>query len=130
MSHTHRIVCSGCDVKFCTLRYNTGPEECRVGCFGPLHRKQRKSTRPAMNCFISINWSPVPQLLKPVHSDWRRHSSPTEMMQQLKWQSLEHRRHTARLTMMYNIQHGLVDIHLSKYAQPARTHCATEHLDL
>ena len=35
---------------------------------------------------------------------------------------------TARLTMMYKIQHGLVDIPLSKYTQPARTHCATEHL--
>ena len=50
-----------------------------------------------------------------------------KMMQQLKWQSLEHRRHTARLTM-YKIQHGLVDIPLSKYTQPARTRCATEHL--
>ena len=30
--------------------------------------------------------------------------------------------------MMYKIQHGLVDIPLSKYTQPARTHCATEHL--
>ena len=50
------------------------------------------------------------------------------MMNQLKWQTLEHRRHTARLTMMYTIQHNLVDIPLSKYTQPARTHCATEHI--
>ncbi|KAK2178352.1 hypothetical protein NP493_546g02033 [Ridgeia piscesae] len=50
------------------------------------------------------------------------------MVKKLKWQSLEHRSHTARLTMMYTIQHGLVDIPLSKYTQPARTHCATEHL--
>ena len=63
-----------------------------------------------------------------VQSVWWRHSSPTEMMKILKWQSLEHRRHTARLTMMYKIQHGLVDIPLSKNTQPARTHCATEHL--
>ena len=63
-----------------------------------------------------------------VHSDWRRHSSTNEMMNQLKWQTLEHRRHTARLTMMYKIQHNLVDIPLNKYTQPARTHCATEHL--
>ena len=63
-----------------------------------------------------------------VHSDWRRHSSPTEMMNQLQWQTLEHRRHTARLTMMYTIQHNLIDIPLNKYTQPARTHCATEHL--
>ena len=49
------------------------------------------------------------------------------MMKQLKWQTLEHRRHTARLTMMYKIQHGVVDIPLSKYTQPACTHCVTEH---
>ena len=30
--------------------------------------------------------------------------------------------------MMQQIQHGLVDIPLSKYTQPVRTHCATEHL--
>ena len=43
-------------------------------------------------------------------------------------QTLEHRRHTARLTNMYKIQHSLVYIPLSKYTQPVRTHCATEHL--
>ena len=63
-----------------------------------------------------------------IQSDWRRHSSPTEIMQQLKWQSLDYRRHTTKLAMMYKIQHGLVDIPLSKYTQPARIHCATEHL--
>ena len=63
-----------------------------------------------------------------VQSDWLRHSNPTEMMKKLKWPSLEQRRHTAWLTMMYKIQPGLVDIPLSKYTQPARTHCATEHL--
>ena len=63
-----------------------------------------------------------------VQCDWWRHSSPTEMMNQLKWQTLEHCRHTARLTMMYTIQHRLIDIPLSKYTQPACTHCATEHL--
>ena len=68
-----------------------------------------------------LDWSN----LGPPH---RRHSSPTEMVKKLKWQSLEHRSHTAKLTMMYTIQHGLVDIPLSKYTQPARTHCATEHL--
>ena len=62
------------------------------------------------------------QAARYVHSDWRRHSSPTAMIQQLKWQSLEHRRHTARLTTIYKIQQGLVDIPLSKYTQPARTH--------
>ena len=63
-----------------------------------------------------------------IHSDWRRHSSPTEMMHQLKRHNLQHRRHTARLTVMYKIQHNLVDIPLNRYTQPARTHCATEHL--
>ena len=52
-----------------------------------------------------------------VHSDWRCHSSPTEMMQ--------HRRHTARLIMMYKIQHGLIDIPLSEYTHPSQ--CTTEH---
>ncbi|KAK2181341.1 hypothetical protein NP493_403g05009 [Ridgeia piscesae] len=50
------------------------------------------------------------------------------MIQQLKWQSLEHSRQTDSLTMMYKIRHGLVDIPLSKYTQSACTHCATEHL--
>ena len=50
------------------------------------------------------------------------------MIEQLKWQSLEQRRHTARLTMMYTIQYGLFYIPLSKYTQPAPIHCATEHL--
>ena len=39
-------------------------------------------------------------------------SSPTEMIQQLKWESLEHRRRISRLTMFYKIQHGLVAVPL------------------
>ena len=62
-----------------------------------------------------------------VHRDWRRHSSPTEMMNQLKWHTLKHRRHTARLTMMYNIQHNLVDIH-SANSHSHRVHTVPQNI--
>ena len=39
-------------------------------------------------------------------------SSPTDMIRQLEWESLEQRRQKARLTMFYKIQHGLVAVHL------------------
>ena len=55
-----------------------------------------------------------------VHSDWWRHSTPTAMIQQLKWKSLQHRRHTASLTVAYISQHG--SWLPSQFIHPASTH--------
>ena len=51
-------------------------------------------------------------------SDYSRHSSVTQMMQQLGWRSLEHRRADARLCLFYKIVFGLVAIPM-----PAYIHC-------
>ena len=56
-----------------------------------------------------------------VFQDFSRHSSPTSMIKELQWTSLEQRRLTARLTMMYQIQHGLTDI-LSHYTTRSCSH--------
>ena len=39
------------------------------------------------------------------------------MLDKLEWDSLEDRRHKARLTMLYKIHHGLVDIDPTKHYQ-------------
>ena len=41
-----------------------------------------------------------------------RESSVTTMLEELKWDSLEHRRAMAKVTMMYRITNHLIDIHL------------------
>ena len=46
-----------------------------------------------------------------VKSDYRREPSVvTELLSSLNWQSLAERRMAARLTMIYKMVHGLVDI--------------------
>ena len=45
-----------------------------------------------------------------VKRDYRRTSSVTTMLQDLQWDTLQHRRNVARATMLYKIQHQLVDI--------------------
>ena len=45
-----------------------------------------------------------------VFQDFSRHSSPTSMTKELQWTSLEQRRLMARPTVMYQTQHGLIDI--------------------
>jgi len=47
---------------------------------------------------------------KYVFQDVSRYSSPTAMMNQLEWITLEQRRLIARLVMMYGIQYGLIDV--------------------
>ena len=42
-------------------------------------------------------------------------SSPTEMLQQLQWETLVHRRRIARLVMFFKIQHGLVAVPLLRH---------------
>ncbi len=49
----------------------------------------------------------------------RNRSSPTEMLQELGWTSLEDRRRHQRLVMLYKINHGLVAIDANQYMTPA-----------
>ena len=43
-------------------------------------------------------------------NDWRQDSSPTEMIERLKWQTLEERRHVARLMFMHKFENNVIDI--------------------
>ena len=45
-----------------------------------------------------------------VKGDYKRESSVTQMICDLGWQSLEARRAVSRLSLMYKIAHGLVDV--------------------
>ena len=45
-----------------------------------------------------------------VKKDYQRKSSVTTMLQALKWDTLQHRRNVARVTMLYKTINGLVDI--------------------
>ena len=47
-----------------------------------------------------------------VFNRYHNMSSPTDMIRQLEWESLEQHRRKARLTMFYKIQHGLVAVPL------------------
>ncbi|KAK3096098.1 hypothetical protein FSP39_023212 [Pinctada imbricata] len=50
--------------------------------------------------------------------DYQRTSSVTSMLQQLQWQTLQHRRNIAQVTMMYRIAHDLVDIPAAQFLHP------------
>ena len=50
-----------------------------------------------------------------VSNDYGSTSSVTEMMSNLSWDTLQKRRDLARLSMMYHIVHGLVDIPVQPY---------------
>ena len=55
------------------------------------------------------------------NKSWRdRNVSPTAPMKQLGWQSLENRRYHQRMTMMYNISHGLVAVPPTELVKPQR----------
>ena len=47
-------------------------------------------------------------------------SSVTDMLEELKWESLESRRHKHQLTMLFRIIHHLVDIKAEDYLHPAK----------
>ncbi len=51
----------------------------------------------------------------------RNRSSPTEMLQDLEWLSLEERRRLQRLTILYKIANGLVAIDGQHYLTRAET---------
>ena len=41
------------------------------------------------------------------------------MLEDIGWESLQERRYTARVSLLYKIQHGLVDIESSRYMRPS-----------
>ena len=49
---------------------------------------------------------------------YRRRDSVTSMLQELEWKSLEWRRNSASLALLYKIQHDLVAINPSHYLSP------------
>ena len=53
-----------------------------------------------------------------VNNDFRRQSSITEMLQKLKWDSLQDRRARSQLVMLYKIQYQLVAIPDATYLVP------------
>ena len=65
-----------------------------------LERVQRKAARFVKNCWI------------------REEGVMTNMLSDLKWDSLQTRREKARLVMFYRVTHGLVDIPLPKDLLP------------
>jgi hypothetical protein len=54
-------------------------------------------------------------------------SSVNEMLQQLKWETLESRRTKIQLTMFYKIVNNLVDIPADHYLTPSKTRTRTTH---
>ena len=54
-----------------------------------------------------------------VNNDFRRQSSVTEMLQKLKWDSLQERRARSQLVMLYKIQHQQVAIPAATYLVPS-----------
>ena len=54
-----------------------------------------------------------------VNNDFRRQSSVTEILQQLKWDFLQERRARSQLVMLYKIQHQLVAIPAATYLVPS-----------
>jgi hypothetical protein len=54
-----------------------------------------------------------------VNNDFRRQNSVTEMLQKLKWDSLQERRARSQLVMLYKIQHQLVAIPATTYLAPS-----------
>jgi len=47
--------------------------------------------------------------------DYRRTSSVTAMKEQLHWQTLQQRRHQAKVTMLYKVRNGLVAVPAEQY---------------
>jgi len=63
-----------------------------------------------------------------VMGDYRRTSSVTAMIKNLQWQSLEARRKTAQVTMLYRIANALVAIPTAPFLQPSNLRTRGHHL--
>jgi len=62
-----------------------------------------------------------------VNQNYHNTSSVTDMITQLGWESLEQRRHRARLVFMYKIVHGVVAIPADQYLLPVRRALRGQH---
>ncbi|KAI8520508.1 hypothetical protein Bbelb_002620 [Branchiostoma belcheri] len=63
-----------------------------------------------------------------VYNNYRRTASVTEMLGNLRWQSLEHRRKMARLTTMFKVLHNTISVpHTSCLVPAARCSRRTNH---
>ena len=51
-------------------------------------------------------------------SDYRHTSSPSQMIEDLGWQSMQNRRSNAKVVMVYRITFGLVDIPAASFFHP------------
>ena len=54
-----------------------------------------------------------------VYGDYKTTSSPIQMIADLGWETLCHRRANAKLVMMYSITHGLIDISGPAFLHPS-----------
>ena len=68
-----------------------------------------------MKCNIYKLESVQQQAARFAMNDYHSTSSVTDMINKLKWNSLNHRRDTIRLQMMYKIIHRIVDLNLPDY---------------
>ena len=51
--------------------------------------------------------------------DYRTTSSTSQLISRLGWESMQHRRTTARIVMMYRVRHHLIDIPVAMLSHPA-----------
>ena len=67
-----------------------------------------------------------------VHNRYHNTSSVTDMMNQLNWRSLQHRRRDTRLCMIYKVYHGLIavpaDDLVLKQRVAKNSHCMAFHI--
>ena len=63
-----------------------------------------------------------------VYNDYSSYSSVTNMLQQLNWESLEHRRIKATIIMFYKIINNIVSVNFSQHLQHLTTRTRGHHL--
>ena len=95
---------------YCSLVRST--LECCSGTWDPHLQKDitklEKVNRRAVRVVFNKSWQD-------------RNVSPTALMKQLGWQSLENRRYHQRMTNMHNIPHGLMAVPLTELVKPQRS---------
>jgi len=65
-----------------------------------------------------------------VKHDYSRHSSVTNMLTDLKWDTLQHKRNAAGISMFYKIKNHLVNIHPSHLLRPTRNSTRSQNDNL
>jgi hypothetical protein len=96
------------------------------------HRTKTSKTNQQWNQYVSTVWDPsnqkkikaIEQIQKRaarcVHNNYtdRTPWCVTNMVTSLKWENLEDRRKSAKLSMLFKIQHDLIDIDRQQYLTP------------